>query len=112
MKNEFKSSVYNVGQAVTADEFEKIKLALFKPMKDWMQQNYKHDRFYGRNKSTGWGDSYGDNLVKSYVNDLLKYGSNFISAHDSKSGETAYCPIVVSKESIAILLSGECPNCE
>lgn len=60
----------------------------FEAVKVFVKANYKHDRLYGRNASTGWDDSYGDDIVAGYHRALnTSDNKQLISRHESTTGE-------------------------
>ena len=57
-------------------------------IEDFIRNYGKHNRYYGR------GNEYMNACLASHKEHLEKYGFDFITHHDSKTGETvAYYPV-------------------
>jgi len=50
-------------------------------VEDFVKRYYKHERLYGR------GKEYGDVVIQSHKTDLEIYGYDWISPHESITGE-------------------------
>ncbi len=50
-------------------------------LKSFLEKYYKHERYQGR------GEEYADNLFRSHRMDLLRYGCDWISHHESVTGK-------------------------